>query len=85
MNEELQKQLVRQLKILNFWITLFGTAVIICAGIIGVLLFKTFTFVERTSNKLNDIEQKTVQALNVKDKLCASSSLLENRDFCSND
>lgn len=81
MNEDLQKQLVRQLKILNFWVTLFGTIVIIVSITIGILLFKTYTFVQNTADTVQELRAETAETLNVKNKVC-STSLLENRDFC---
>jgi hypothetical protein len=47
-----------------------------------VLLFKVFTFVQNTQDRLSDLQQKTESTLNVRDQLCDSDSIrgfLEDR------
>ena len=48
MDEVLVRQLVRQLKIINFWITLFGTVIVVALIVLGILVFKVATFVRTT-------------------------------------
>ncbi|QQS20286.1 hypothetical protein IPL85_02460 [Candidatus Saccharibacteria bacterium] len=81
MNEELTRQLIRQLKVINFWITLFGTMVVITLLILGFLVFKMVTFVQSTEQKVTDLRNKTTQTLNVKDDLC-KNSLLGSSSYC---
>ena len=81
MNEQLTKQLVRQLKIINFWITLFGSIIVITLLILGYLVFKVVTFVHSTEQKVSDLQKKTTQTLNVKDDLC-NNSLLKGTGYC---
>lgn len=75
MDEVVLRQLTRQLKILNFWITTVGililTAVIICI----VLLVKVVSFVHDTENHITSLQQKTEQSLNVKQQLCGNASI----------
>ncbi len=86
MHETLLKQLTRQLKILNFWITLFGSLILISFVIIILLLFKVVTFVQDTSQKVSDLQQKTSNTLNVEKQLCANKSfsdfLQDKTDVC---
>ena len=86
MDELLLKQLVRQLKIINFWITLFGSLFLITLIILGILIFKMVTFVQSTEQKLSDIQQKTQASLDLKQQLCKDrsfSSLLSSKtNFC---
>ena len=56
MNEELQKQLVRQLKLLNFWITVFGTLILIALLITGFMIYKVVSFTNSTRNDIRDIK-----------------------------
>ncbi len=86
MEEVLLRQLVRQLKIVNFWITLFGTLFLVTLIILGVLIFKMLAFVHSTEQKLSDIQTKTSQALDVQKQVCSTSALSKlldkTSDFC---
>jgi hypothetical protein len=82
MDEVLLRQLVRQLKILNTWITIVGGLILAVIIVCAFLLFKVVTFVQDTSDKVNNLQQKTEDNLNVKKQICESNSignLLENR------
>lgn len=81
MDEVLVRQLVRQLKIINFWITLFGTVIVVALIVLGILVFKVATFVRTTEQKVSDLQQKTVNTLNVKDDIC-KSSVLSSSGYC---
>jgi cell division protein FtsL len=83
MNEDLTRQLVRQLKIINFWITLFGSIIVITLLFLGFLVFKVVTYVHATEQKVTDLRNKTTQTLNVKDDLC-KNSLLSGTSYCKN-
>lgn len=72
MDDIVVRQLTRQLKILNFWITLFGSALLICMIVIGILIFKLVTFTHRTEQTVSNLQQKTEQSLNLQQKLCDS-------------
>lgn len=80
-DEQLQKQLIKQLKIINFWITFFGTIVVVSLLIVGVLLFKMISFVRSTEQKITDFQTKTSQTLNVKDDICRNN-LLKDSSYC---
>ena len=81
MDEVLVRQLVRQLKIINFWITLFGTVIVVALIVLGILVFKVVTFVHSTEQKVSDLQQKTVNTLNVKDDIC-KNSVLSGSGYC---
>jgi len=81
MDEVLVRQLVRQLKIINLWITLFGTVIVVALIVLGILVFKVATFVRTTEQKVSDLQQKTVNTLNVKDDIC-KSSVLSGSGYC---
>lgn len=86
MDEALLRQLVRQLKILNIWISIAGTLTLVAFAIIIFLLFKVVTFVQDTSDKISSLEQKTQNTLNVQKQLCDNNSIsqfLQNKsDLC---
>ena len=81
MNEELVQQLVRQLKNINFWITLFGSLIVITLLIVGFLVFRVVVFARNTERQVNELQQKTTQALNIRDDLCQNSILSSSR-YC---
>jgi hypothetical protein len=45
MDEQVARQLTRQLKIINFWITFFGTIIVVTLLILGFFIFKMVMFV----------------------------------------
>ena len=81
MDEVLVRQLVRQLKIINLWITLFGTVIVVALIVLGILVFKVATFVRTTEQKVSDLQQKTVNTLTVKDDIC-KNSVLSGSGYC---
>lgn len=83
MDEQLQRQLVRQLKIMNFWITFFGTIILVSLLVMGFLIFKMVTFVRSTEQKITNFQTKTTETLNVKDDLCRNN-LLKGSAYCKN-
>ena len=72
---------MRQLKIINLWITLFGTVIVVALIVLGILVFKVATFVRTTEQKVSDLQQKTVNTLNVKDDIC-KNSVLSGSGYC---
>ncbi len=81
MDEKVARQLVHQMKIMNFWITFFGSIIVILMLVIGFFTYKTVVFVRTTQQKITDIQTKTTQTLNVKDDIC-NSSLLSSTSYC---
>jgi hypothetical protein len=72
----LMKQLVRQMKILNFWITVFGTLMLTALVITGLLVWQLVSFVNTTNQRLDNIRATTLDSLNVSKKTCDSSGEL---------
>lgn len=81
MDDATARQLVRQLKIMNFWVTLFGSMIVLTLVVLGFFIFKIVTFVHSTEQKVSDLQRKTTQTLNVKDDLC-KNSLLSSSGYC---
>ncbi|HSH17985.1 MAG TPA: hypothetical protein VK978_01240 [Candidatus Saccharimonadales bacterium] len=88
MDDVLLKQLIRQLKILNIWITIVGGLILVSVIVIAILLFKVFTFVADTKNSVTSLQQKTEDSLNVKKQICENDSFgsfLNNKsEICTN-
>lgn len=75
MDEVLLKQITRQLKIINFWITFFGTVIIVSLLIGAIVLFKIARYTESKVQKFESFQQQTSKTLNVKEQLCTNKSL----------
>ena len=74
MDEILLKQLVRQLKIINFYIAMFGFLFLATLIVVAVLVFKMVTFVHSTEQKISDIQSKTSSTLDLKQQACDNKS-----------
>ncbi len=78
MNEQLEKQLVRQLKILNTWITIFGTLMLLTLGVIGFFLFQAVMFIRSTNDNIQTFRETTAQKLDVKTQVCDGTDAFAN-------
>ena len=74
MDEVLLRQIIRQLKILNIWITIFGVLIIVSLAIGGIVLYKIATIANNSAKKFESFQQQTSKNLNVKQQLCADTS-----------
>ncbi|MBC7708061.1 hypothetical protein H7Y63_02460 [Polaromonas sp.] len=75
MDEVVLKQILRQLKFLTFWVTLFGTIIIIAFMLGSFALYKVVVSANNSVKKLENFQQQTVKTLNVKDDLCNNTSV----------
>lgn len=87
MNEQLLKQLVRQMKIMNFWISMFGSLFLIALVIAGFLLWQLVAFVQDTNRKIESVKNTTTDSLNVKKQACSGGNdfskwLQSNTEAC---
>lgn len=82
MNEEVQKQLVKQLKVLNFWVRFFGSLTIIFMVVTGFLLFRVGLFIKQTNDKFTHLQEQTTGKLDVKSQVCSGSGSFS--DFIKN-
>lgn len=70
MDENFQRQLIRQLKILNFWITTMGILLLAALAIIGFLLFQVITFIRETGSQVQQLQQNTSEQFDVQQRAC---------------
>lgn len=81
-----ESQLLKQLKILNFWITTFGVLFLLALGIIGFFMYQTAMFVKSTNDKFTNLQQSTSQTLDVKSQVCQGndqlSEFLKSSGYC---
>lgn len=86
MNEDLLKQIARQLKFIKFWLTFFGTLIVLSLLILGFFIFKLITFTNDTARDLNNLQQQAKQSVDFKQKVCSDkvSGLLSDAksNFC---
>lgn len=75
MDEVLLRQLTRQLKLLNFWITSVGVLLFAAIAVCIFMLIKVLTFVNHTESQISNLQNKTEQSLNIKQKVCGNSSI----------
>ena len=75
MDETQLKQIIRQLKILNFWVTFFGIVIVISFVIAGVALYKVASYTSNTVKRFDNFQAETAKSLNVKQQLCNDNSL----------
>lgn len=82
MNDKLLHQLVRQMKILNFFIASFGVLILASIIVIGFLLWQVITFVQDVNQRV----ENTREQLNVRQQACENERLgnflQRNSDLC---
>ncbi len=78
MSESLETQLVRQLKVLNFWVSLFGILILLALGMTGYSVFKMVTYIKDTTDKVTTIQQQTTEKLDVKKQVCDGTDAFAN-------
>lgn len=74
MSDEIARQLVKHLKRLNFWVTIFGTVFLVTLVIIGIVLFKIVMFVQEVNTKV----QSAGSSLDVKRQVCEGTGSFSN-------
>ena len=67
MDEKLIKALTRQMKILNFWVSVYGTLILV------ILIFLSITLL-RVASYVNNLNKKLESSLDVKTKVCGSDA-----------
>ena len=82
MNEDLQKQLIRQMKILNFWITFFGTLGIIALVVLAIIAWQLVSFIGETNNRIDSVRQQISESTDLRGQACSEGSSL--RKFLDN-
>jgi len=88
MNEELQRQLIRQLKVLNFWISVYGAIILIVLITVVVLVWKIVNFTNDTRQQIGDLRTTVSEKLDVKSDICEGNNSLgdflkDKTGFCN--
>ena len=87
MDDKLARQLVRQLKIINFWISFYGIIMIAIMGFLLYMIIQMVMFVQDTNKRIEQIRTDAADSLNVQKKSCGDGSpladwLKNNTDIC---
>ena len=87
MDDHLAKQLVRQLKIINFWISFYGVIITIIMAVVLYFIVQMVLFVQDTNKRIEQLRADTANSLNVQKKTCeaensVTSWLKANTDVC---
>ncbi len=70
MDEKLQRQLVRQLKIINFWISFYGIIMIAILGFLLYMIIQMVTFVQDTNKRIESLKTNVTDSVNVQKQAC---------------
>ena len=71
MDEKLIKALTRRMRILNFWVTIYGIIILVVLIFLSVTLLRVVSYV-------NNLNKKVESSLDVKTKICSNDSSLAN-------
>ena len=77
-NNVLMDKLVRQLKILNIWITFFGSLVVVALIVMAILLFSLIGFIKDTGTKIDNVRTQASDLVNLKKQACEGDDAFSN-------
>lgn len=87
MTDDQLKQITKQLKIIKFWLSFFGSLIVVTLLILGYFIYQLITFTSNAARQLNDLQDQAKSSLDVKEKVCDNKStglLAEARsNFCA--
>lgn len=80
---DIQRKLLRQLKLLNLWISIFGTIVLVTLAVVLFMVFQLVGFVRDTNQRVDEVRQN----LDVQSQACDSEGgfgdfLRQRTGFC---
>ncbi len=86
MDEQLLRKVSHQLRTIKLMLGFFFCMLLSLLGILGFIAYKVITFTHDISTKINSLESKTSQTLDLKTKICDNKSLVgllgSNNDLC---
>jgi cell division protein FtsI/penicillin-binding protein 2 len=87
MNDDQLKQITKQLKFIKFWLSFFGSLILITLLVLGYFVYQVITFTSNAAKELNSLQDQAKQSLDLKQKICANDSngiIAEARsNFCA--
>jgi predicted PurR-regulated permease PerM len=73
--EVLLRKIRRQLRWLNVVLSFFGILILVGFIISGILLYKLVTFTHNAESKIDNLQSKATQSLDVQKQACDNSEL----------
>lgn len=85
MNEELERKLLRQLRISNIFMGIIALFILVMFAVTAFLVWTVVTFTNDIRNKVENIQTQTENTLDVRQQLCGQSgvSQLLSQGFCA--
>lgn len=86
-DDKLAKQLIRQLKLINFWISFYGVIMIIILGFLLYMIIQMVMFVRTTNERIDQMRNDAASSLNVQKQTCEGGNavtewLKKNTEIC---
>jgi hypothetical protein len=63
------------MRIMNIWISIFGTLILVILAVLGYFVFKIVTFVNDTNQKIENFTAQTKESLDVKGQVCETDTV----------
>ena len=76
MDEKTAKQLLKQLKLINFWISVYGVVMIAILGFLLYMIFQLVTFVQDTNRRIDEFRNATSGSINIQKQSCDGGGVL---------
>ncbi len=87
MDDKLQRRILRQLRILNFWIASTVVLLLLTLGLLAFMAYRALGFINETRQQIQRMQQQTQEAVDLQAKLCGGGGsvaalLRESTDIC---
>ena len=70
MNDDQLKQITKQLRFIKFWLSFFGTLILVTLLILGYFLYQLITFTSDAAKQLNSLQDQAKSSLDEAEDLC---------------
>lgn len=88
MDEQLQRKLLRQLRISNIFMGIVLFMVFVMFAVLGFLVWTVVTFTNDVKTRIDSIQAQTESTLNIRDDICGDDRLggvVQNSSFCNDE
>lgn len=76
MSEQTEKKLLRQLKLINFWISFYGIIMIVLLGTLTYFIIQMVMFVRDTNQRIDSLRSAAADSVNIEKRLCEDGGTL---------
>ncbi|MBM3210147.1 hypothetical protein FJZ39_02305 [Candidatus Saccharibacteria bacterium] len=77
-----QRQLTKQLKILNTCIIVIGSSAVVVLAVLGVLLFQVVMAVQGAAERIESVQHSVGESLDINEQLCGGNEFLSQFQYC---